>query len=279
MLKRKFFAVALPLVASATIVGSGFAAWVFNDETNPDTKSLGVEMTEKCDLEGVSFKFQFTGEKISGTDIALDPTQLTDVESTDTIKLVLDQGKEAFSNNNETTLEPEKGIHFTLTRNNTTFLIETLEVSLNDTDEAKGKISKIYDAGYEVNINTEFTLDTNLLKYVKIKESTSWCDFGLTADVTNPNVYKATTKIDKNLTFADSSRTTLKFTLASEKDGTSGNFYMNNKMFLYHDTTTGTETIKKPTNTTKYTEFKNSVNSIVNAISIKNSLIIVDAAN
>lgn len=28
MLKRKFFAVALPLVAGATIVGSGFAAWV-----------------------------------------------------------------------------------------------------------------------------------------------------------------------------------------------------------------------------------------------------------
>lgn len=38
MLKRKIFVIALPIIAGATIVGSGFAAWVFDSTTSPEKK-------------------------------------------------------------------------------------------------------------------------------------------------------------------------------------------------------------------------------------------------
>lgn len=88
MLKRKFFAVALPLVAGATIVGSGFAAWVFGEQSfSAKGKNIGVQLTEEAGLDGVNLEFKFTGTKI-GTHDGEDATQPILLQETDTIKLV-----------------------------------------------------------------------------------------------------------------------------------------------------------------------------------------------
>ncbi|MDY5984336.1 MAG: hypothetical protein SPI94_02575 [Candidatus Onthovivens sp.] len=46
MKKRKILMLTLPLVGVATIVGSGFSAWYFNETTVSDSATLGVAVTE-----------------------------------------------------------------------------------------------------------------------------------------------------------------------------------------------------------------------------------------
>ncbi|MGN1295925.1 MAG: hypothetical protein ACI4U5_05900, partial [Bacilli bacterium] len=47
MLKRKLLAVALPVLSAVTIVGSGFAAWNFQEISNAEqTKSIGFLITD-----------------------------------------------------------------------------------------------------------------------------------------------------------------------------------------------------------------------------------------
>ena len=46
MKKRKILMLTLPLVGVATIVGSGFSAWYFNETTVSTTAKLGVAVTE-----------------------------------------------------------------------------------------------------------------------------------------------------------------------------------------------------------------------------------------
>ena len=46
MKKRKILMLTLPLVGVATIVGSGFSAWYFNETTVSTSAKLGVAVTE-----------------------------------------------------------------------------------------------------------------------------------------------------------------------------------------------------------------------------------------
>lgn len=47
MIKRKILMVTLPLIGVATIVGSGFSAWYFNETPVTTSATVGVEVTEK----------------------------------------------------------------------------------------------------------------------------------------------------------------------------------------------------------------------------------------
>ena len=278
MLKRKIFAVALPIIAGATIVGSGFAAWVFDSTTSPENKTLGVELTGTTDLTGVKFKYQFTGQKIKGTDESINPTTLTDLAEGDKINLVLDQGKTSFnSDGKQTTLEADNGIYFTLTRKDTTYLLKTLEISLEDTS---GKVKSLYDAGYAVKVNSTLTFDSTLLNYIKIKTAdtdvtNTWNNFNLMAETSEKHIYKASNDVTKDLNFGGN-KSTLRLMLESRKDGTAGNFYHENTLFSYHETTANGN-VKKPTTAKEYKTFKEAVDKITNSITIENSLQIVEA--
>lgn len=58
MLKRKLLAVALPVLSALTIVGSGFAAWNFQESTANASKSYGFEVAEiqNFDLNKFTYK-------------------------------------------------------------------------------------------------------------------------------------------------------------------------------------------------------------------------------
>lgn len=169
MLKRKFFAVALPLVAGATIVGSGFAAWVFS-QTESSNAGIGVEITEKVNIDGVKFKLDYeTLNSENGT-----------LSGTDKITLELDQGMNDFKGT-----ELDKGISFNLNKGEKTLKLTKLKIVI---DDENGRIKKLSEAGYTVNFGMNLTFDSTLLSYTDVKEQNDWSNIALN-NSSNPEVY------------------------------------------------------------------------------------------
>lgn len=274
MLKRKIFAVALPIIAGATIVGSGFAAWVFGDQTfTANGKDLGVQLTDQVGLEGVNLAFKFTGDKIGTFEGPDASTVAQDLQTDDKIKVVLDQGHETTSNSTTSSIDAEKGIYFVLQRGANEYLLKTIEFSVTDTGD---KITKMYEAGYELQLDTKVTFDSTLLNLVEVKENT-WNDFKLASSGTN-NVYTVSQKINKDKTIVDKQKLT--FIFASKVDQTANSFsaYENNSMFKYHAISSGSK-IAKPATAEEYTKFLTEFNKISakeSAIKIENTIKVVD---
>lgn len=172
MLKRKFFAVALPLVASATIVGSGFAAWVFGAQTSSfEGPSIGVDITNSIDLTNVKLKVKsFTSNDQNGTDVT----------SASKFNIELDQGGHDETSASSIT----KGIRIKDNSNNT---IDRFEIYVECSDDA---LVNMKLAGFEIKVNTTITFHTTLLNYVAVNEPTNWAQNSGTFTNTNPtNVY------------------------------------------------------------------------------------------
>lgn len=241
MLKRKLFAVALPIIAGATIVGSGFAAWVFSQEETT-TKGLGVSITEKLDIDGVSLKFSYTkADDVAGT-------SKIDLTSTDKLTLVLDQGK---GDGNE------QGIYFAVTDGNTKN--DTLGKLFIDVVDTNGKIAELDKAGYEVKFGATAKFNSALFDYLTVKTGTSWSNlgFGDPTEGAGTKDYKSTDKLVNPDDLKIENDAWLDFT-STKEDATKGTYYKDNKMFSYN-TWTGDDTTGKgkPTNKDQYNTMLN----------------------
>lgn len=71
-MKKFVLAFGIPVLAVASLIGSGYATWYFNNTVDPDSKDITVEPKEK---KVVGAKFQQQGENIK---LVLDQTDKTD---------------------------------------------------------------------------------------------------------------------------------------------------------------------------------------------------------
>ena len=71
-MKKFVLAFGIPVLAVASLIGSGYATWYFNNTVKPDSKDITVEPKEK---KVVGAKFQQNGENIK---LVLDQTDKTD---------------------------------------------------------------------------------------------------------------------------------------------------------------------------------------------------------
>lgn len=137
MKKRKILMLTLPLVGVATIVGSGFSAWYFNETTVSTSAQLGVAVTE----------MHVTAGELTTT-------------LPSTAKIVLDQGGAANADD-ETELiyvgTPTTGDTYTAVNSfDVTFKIPTASASGLKASNIKGKF------------NLKPTVNETLLKYINV---------------------------------------------------------------------------------------------------------------
>lgn len=152
MMKRKILAVVLPLIGCATVVGSGFAAWYFEDiqttRGNIGT-SVGVNVTKEVnDATGL-----------------LTFDSLKTVNDLDGQYLVLDQGG---IKSDET-----KGIMIGSDTDNETKAKKDIDYSFTLTWGSTGvgqpvDLSKIYEAGMKVQLTVTIELTGNLSNYIEL---------------------------------------------------------------------------------------------------------------
>ena len=74
-MKKFVLAFGIPVLAVASLIGSGYATWYFNNTVDPNSKNITVEPTEK---KVVGAKFQHNIDKIKGIKLVLDQTDKTD---------------------------------------------------------------------------------------------------------------------------------------------------------------------------------------------------------
>lgn len=74
MLKRKILAAVLPVVAAGTVVGSGFSAWYFNENTaGGEPLSVGIEIAPATNQAGnLSVKYNGSLDSVTGAKVMLD---------------------------------------------------------------------------------------------------------------------------------------------------------------------------------------------------------------
>lgn len=157
MIKRKILGVALPLVSALAIVGSGFAAWNFQDTSKSETNGIGVVITSTTSALG------------DFTYIIDDGLTKTNLENPNMLRLVLDQGgyanydKENYgiSIKKYDASEPNPESWTTIKS-----LIINYQISSED-------IEKYESAGLRVKITTSLSLSTDLLTYVSYTGTTS----------------------------------------------------------------------------------------------------------
>lgn len=183
MLKRKFFAVALPLVAGATIVGSGFAAWVFGTQTSSfEGPSIGVDITNSIDLTSVKLKVKsFTSNDQNGTDVT----------SASKFNIELDQGGHDETSASSIT----KGIRI---KDNSNKTIDKFEIYVECSDDS---LVNMKLAGFEIKVNTTITFNKTLLNYVAVNEPTNWAKNS--GAFTNTNLTNVYTTGEVNLNIPD----------------------------------------------------------------------------
>ena len=166
MLKRKIFAVALPIIAGATIVGSGFAAWVFNATTTSEATNIGVSITDPTDFEDLKIQYSYNVVSLDNQRTESTLEKLSNPE----IKLILDQGMNDFDGTS-----PEKGIWFKLINSNSNkeYALKGITIKVINENQT---LDKLISAGYGVHFSSTMTFDTNLKKVVELKSATTWSD-------------------------------------------------------------------------------------------------------
>ena len=70
-MKKFVLAFGIPVLAVASLIGSGYATWYFNTTIDPESREIGLEVTERA----VGAKFQHPEENIK---LVLDQTNKTD---------------------------------------------------------------------------------------------------------------------------------------------------------------------------------------------------------
>ena len=161
MMKRKFLAVVLPIIGCATVVGSGFAAWYFNDDVvNGDngSTSIGINVTEEVKATKGSLEIDLG-------DTTIDGVEKTPGEGKNG-RLVLDQGG---ARNNSV----DSGIMFgddtSTVTNVTEDKVWAFTVSYDGSVDGL-TIGEIYDAGLRIRINLSITINGDLEKYITFQD-------------------------------------------------------------------------------------------------------------
>ena len=159
--KRKFLAVVLPIIGCATVVGSGFAAWYFNDDVvNGDngSTSIGINVTEEVKASKGSLEIDLG-------DTTIDGVEKTPGEGKNG-RLVLDQGG---ARNNSV----DSGIMFgddtSTVTNVTEDKVWAFTVSYDGSVDGL-TIGEIYDAGLRIRINLSITINGDLEKYITFQD-------------------------------------------------------------------------------------------------------------
>lgn len=152
MMKRKLLAVVLPLVGCATVVGSGFAAWYFEDiQTTRDTIGtyVGVNVTKEVnDASGLlNFDEELTVDNLKGNFLVLDQGG---IDSDETQGIMIGS-----KNDNETKAKSDIDYSFTLTWGSTG-------------DGQPVDLSQIYEAGMKVQLTVTIELTGNLSNYIEL---------------------------------------------------------------------------------------------------------------
>ena len=154
MMKRKFLAVVLPIVGCATLVGSGFSAWVFSDAVHGGNGSvpLNVDLTETI-----------------GTTLSIVVNQSSSVKSGHHV--ILDQGGADTKDVNYN----QKGIMFNqkvvqdVTSNPDTNLVVT---ATYDNDDLA--LARLDDNGLKLVATIKVSLSETLAKYIQVKNGTNF---------------------------------------------------------------------------------------------------------
>ena len=161
MMKRKFLAVVLPIIGCATVVGSGFAAWYFNDDVvNGDngSTSIGINVTEEVKASKGSLEIDLG-------DTTIDGVEKTPGEGKNG-RLVLDQGG---ARNNSV----DSGIMFGDDTSTVTSVTEdkvwAFTVSYDGSVDGL-TIGEIYDAGLRIRINLSITINGDLENYITFQD-------------------------------------------------------------------------------------------------------------
>lgn len=140
MLKRKILAAVLPVVAAATVVGSGFSAWYFESGTDLTANtSVNVSVEGSTTSKG-SLTFSWIGSK--------EETTVSNAE------LVLDQGE--YANREDNT----KGISFKDSSD------DSNEITALKLTYANENMSLLDKANLKVNLEIKITISSDVNKYV-----------------------------------------------------------------------------------------------------------------
>lgn len=193
-MKKFVLAFGIPVLAVASLIGSGYATWYFNNTVIPDSKDITVEPTEK---KVVGAKFQQGGE---GIKLVLDQTDKTNdgmphdrvgvrFEGAFSESLIADDGDETTTNDKfvsgtsykittTITIPSEVATYVNFTFNgetsSTTKLTLTKESTFkveNDTTTTSGEFFKIgFDKGNINDVTVEYANEpTTLSDYEAMK--------------------------------------------------------------------------------------------------------------
>ena len=151
MMKRKFLAVILPIVGCATLVGSGFSAWVFSEQNASkkyDDFGTTIDVTEKV----------VTGDSTLSINLAERGT------IKDGTYLVLDQGGANTDDSNYN----NKGIMFSDTKI-ADVVANDIDLIVNASyDNQNLALNRLAENGMFIEINVTISLSKILLNYVNV---------------------------------------------------------------------------------------------------------------
>ena len=147
MLKRKMLAILLPTVAAATLVGSGFSAWYFNQKVSGNVSgNVGVDITDAVGDIGT----------LAATEGAANATEST-------FNLILDQGGVDNLDDNDA------GISFVEGEEDTTLGTGAIFGATftwgNADSSGRSQYQILTDAGYKVQITQTVRISTLLFGY------------------------------------------------------------------------------------------------------------------
>lgn len=155
MMKRKLLAVVLPLIGCATVVGSGFAAWYFEDiQTTRDNIGtyVGVNVTKEVnDASGLlNFDEELTDDDLKGNVLVLDQGGIKLDEEYEYRGIMIGSDTD-----NETKAKSDINYSFTLTWGSTG-------------DGEPVDLLQIYEAGMKVRLTVTITLGDPLSNYIEL---------------------------------------------------------------------------------------------------------------
>lgn len=134
-MKKFVLAFGIPVLAVASLIGSGYATWYFNTTIAPKSGEIGLEVTERA----VGANFQHSGENI---------------------KLVLDQTKKADGGELD---QYRKGVHFE----------GTFSESLVADDGDANTLNDVFIDGTVYKVTTTITIPSAVAEYVDFNFTTS----------------------------------------------------------------------------------------------------------
>lgn len=265
MLKRKIFAVALPIIAGATIVGSGFAAWVFGTQTSAASgPKFGIEVTDSIDLKDVELKLWVTtrDDKLN--------QQTTELFTNQEFLVELDQGARR---EDPSIIENERGIRL---KTKDGKVLEKIEAAIYCESDSLVNMKK---AGFEVKLSTTITFNTTLLSYVNVKETNTWYKDGGNLTSSSNGVYESlnnTIQIGDSVTehqnheyYVQGSSSRLKINTNSAKDDqvTTTDYYHTNEILNWK---------KKPTSKKEVDDMRTALKDVTEGAKIEFTLGITD---